>query len=394
MRRARDLGEAFGLIMKSRGWSQGDLARELGISQPWVSQIVRGRRDCRLNKAVQLLARVGWELHITPKSGKGNAEDDPVRRREFVAGAASVFFVPSPKTTPFHNSEYINMLTERTTRINLEIGGDSVVASVLSNARKVGSASLSGGRDLQSAAARFMCRASYVVRQAGRADDAVKLANQALTRAQRANDQNGQAQAFYALAFATGRRQHARFVNGFKANSGKVAMYAQRGLGLPEITDHARAYLRVCLARGLANVPGNERQAREEIERVLSIDGLSPLSRADLMGIAGNALRDARAYPQALTMLGDAARLSEPLSPFYQAVYLGDQTLIALNDRQPSRAAELMENLSYVIPLINSTEIERQAEHLLQAARPWETVPEIRDARARLQSVRVTNGAL
>src|SRR5256885_13231846 len=110
---ARNLGEALEAIMNDRGWSQTRLGRELGVTQSWVSRVVNGKIDPRMRTATGMLAKVGWQVRISPKT----EEDDPVNRREFVAGAASVLFVPSPKTTPFHDPSYVGLLTRRTVPI-------------------------------------------------------------------------------------------------------------------------------------------------------------------------------------------------------------------------------------------------------------------------------------
>jgi hypothetical protein len=58
--------------------------------------------------------------------------------------------------------------------------------------------------------------------------------------------------------------------------------------------------------------------------------------------------------------------------------------------REPSQAASLMNTLSYIVPLVDSTRLVRQVDQIGRITRPWSAVPEIRDARERLQSVRTT----
>jgi hypothetical protein len=381
---AQDLSEALSLIMEQRGWTQTRLGCELGKHQTWISRAISGHRDLRTREASKLLAKVGWKLRITPKS----EEDDPVKRREFVAGAVSVLFVSPPKTTPFHDPAYVALLTRRTVQINNEIGGDSLSASLLGQARKIQIATADGGRELHLAASEFMRRGAYVLRQAGNTDAALKLAGNALVHAREAGNPGEQAAAYFALGFICGFTGSGGVTNAFKGNAGQAVMFAHRGLQLPDITDEDRAFLYACLARGFANTPGHERQARTAVERAMSIDSLGAVERADVMGIAGNALRDAGAYREALAMLDDAARLSVPVSPFYRAAYLGDQVLITLGTRDPSRAASFMQALAYVVPLVDSTEVDRQVRHILDASKPWAAVPEVRTARERLQFVK------
>lgn len=377
---ARNLGEAFEMIMIDRGWSQTRLGRELGASQSWVSRVVNGILDPGTRAASGKLARVGWQLRITPET----KEDEPVKRREFVAGAASVLFVPSSNATPFHDPSYVELLTRRTVQINNEMGGDSLTAPLLRQARKIQAASAGGGREFHMAASEFMRRGAYVLRQSGNADHALKFADNALAHAARAGDHNEQAAAYFALGFIPA----AFAANTSNGNAGRAVTFAQRGLRLPDVTDENRAFLNACLARGFANTPGCERQTRTAIERALNFDSLHDVERADVMGIAGNALRDARAYRDALAMLDDAVRLCGALAPFLQAIHLGDQSLIALNTRDPSRAASHMQKLAYVVPLVDSTEVDRQVRHILDSSKPWAAVPEIRTARERLQFVK------
>src|SRR4051812_30424930 len=106
---ARNLPEALKLIMEQRACSGSRLASELGVSQQWLSDVYRGKKDTPTTKAIRLLASVGWELVIRPK----REESDPVKRREFVTAAASVMFVPSPKVGPHQDPSYLAELTQR-----------------------------------------------------------------------------------------------------------------------------------------------------------------------------------------------------------------------------------------------------------------------------------------
>ena len=56
----------------SREWSQGEAARVLGVSQPRVSDLVRGRIDrFSLDALVELLARTGRRVDLS--IGRGRA---------------------------------------------------------------------------------------------------------------------------------------------------------------------------------------------------------------------------------------------------------------------------------------------------------------------------------
>src|SRR5256885_13427293 len=177
-----NLGDAFKRIMNDQGWSQTRMGRELGVSQSWVSRVANGILDPGTRTAASLLAKVGWELRIAPKS----EQDDPVKRREFVTGAASALFIPSPKTTPFHDPSYVDLLTQRMAQAHYAQGGDSQIMALIDHGRRIWSASIRGDRALQSAASDFIRFGSYVVHQAGRADIAAQFANSALRLATQA----------------------------------------------------------------------------------------------------------------------------------------------------------------------------------------------------------------
>src|SRR4051794_31471038 len=102
------LPKALKAIMDRHGWSQMDLAAELGVSQSWVSQTSRGVKDSGIAKVQRLLDRIGWDIHITPKT-----EDDPVKRRNLVAAVGSIALAPSPKVVPYQDPQYVRALAER-----------------------------------------------------------------------------------------------------------------------------------------------------------------------------------------------------------------------------------------------------------------------------------------
>jgi tetratricopeptide (TPR) repeat protein len=389
--RTTDLGEAFKMIMVDRGWSQTRLGRELDKDQTWVSRVIGGHRDLRTRDASKLLAKVGWELHITPKSDVGVAEDDPVKRREFLAAATSATFIRSPRTTPFHDPAFVSELTQRTVQAKYQIGGNSLAANFTRYARKISSVSDSGGPTFHSAASDFMRQGAYLLRQAGRPDIATRFANSAIRYARQARNPDKQAWAYCTLILSTtfnGRKGTMSTANG---DGSRAVILAQKGLRIDSIGDEPRAYLNACLACGLANVPGNERNARAALDKALSIDRLSAIDQADIIDMVGNALRDMGEHQEASKMFTDAIRQSSSIGQFIQAIYLCDQTINALEMRQPELASELMDDLSYMIPLIDSTMVTRLTNEILRATKPWEAIPEVRHARERVQSVRLTN---
>lgn len=99
--KVESLGDAFRVVVDRTGWSGSRLARELGTAQPWISMVLNGRRDPGMRRSAELLARAGWELQLVPRT----REDDPVKRREFLLGAASVVFVPTQTASPYTSAD-------------------------------------------------------------------------------------------------------------------------------------------------------------------------------------------------------------------------------------------------------------------------------------------------
>src|SRR5690242_11557755 len=101
------LGDAFKAVMDRNGWSGNRLAREIGTSQPWVSMVLSGKRD-PLRQSIDQMERVGWEVHVVPAG-----DDDPVRRRDFMAAAASTAFLPTASASPYTSASYLDGLAAR-----------------------------------------------------------------------------------------------------------------------------------------------------------------------------------------------------------------------------------------------------------------------------------------
>lgn len=368
--------------MEERGWSQRRLGRELGKGQTWVSKVIRKVMDPGVLAARSYLEKVGWELHISPKT----EDDDPMNRREFTLGA-SALFIASPKMTPFHDPEHVNLLTQRLIHVHYYLGDDSQVRRLIDQAGKVRSAAVSGGRELQSAASDFLRWGAYALRGSGRTDIATRFANDAVHLAGQAEDPDKLALGHCALIWASVFNGYDNSVGASSKNVGQAVMLARRGLKVPGIGDEPRAWLNGILACGLANAPGNEKEARTAAERALGVDTIPTKEQADILGTAGNVFRDIGERRNALKMLDEAARRLAPLSLFNQTQYLSDQIMLALDLRESDRAASAMNTLSCLVPLVDSTRITKQAQRVLEAARPWAGDSEVRQARERLRSV-------
>ena len=369
--KVRSFADAVGLIMKAEGWTQSRLAKALNIDQAWISRASRGERTPGFNRAVTLLARVGWEIHITRKTTK----DDPVKRREFIANAATVALIPGSGGNPYRDPEYVRGLADRMTGTLYEHGGVSSATMALRHIACVKPALASHDRRLHSAASELARQAMLVLYDAQRLGHAEYAGGLALDFARRAGDHPAQIDAYRELSM----------ISAFQGKGDRGAMYAQRALQLPEITNRQRAFSLMRLGRALGLLPGHARQARHMLDQARGIDGLSPFQQADLIGGVGVALKEQREFTRAHDSLSEAVRLVGPMSPLLQANYLARQVQAALEIGDPSLAAELMCRLATTAPLVTSARLDGYMTEILTASSPWARVPEMRDARERRQ---------
>jgi hypothetical protein len=79
------------------------------------------------------------------------------------------------------------------------------------------------------------------------------------------------------------------------------------------------------LGGALGLLPGHERKARQMLDEALSIDGLPPFQKADLIGGVGVALKEQKEFRKAHDSLGEAVKLVGPMSPLLQTNYLARQ---------------------------------------------------------------------
>jgi transcriptional regulator with XRE-family HTH domain len=63
-----------------RGWTQAQLAAEVGYSQSWVSKVMRGKQVLTLDQAREVSGRLGIPVHLL-RFGLGG--EDPAKRRDF-----------------------------------------------------------------------------------------------------------------------------------------------------------------------------------------------------------------------------------------------------------------------------------------------------------------------
>ncbi len=366
------LPKALKTIMDRHGWSQTDLAAELGVSQSWVSQTSRGVKDSGIAKVQRLLVRIGWEVRITPKS-----EDDPVKRRDFVTAVGAIAFVPSPKVGPYQDPEYVRTLADRLARNRYEQGGIPVSSIALRHMKKVGFTISGKDRKLQAAASELACETARIFYDARRYDVALRAGSFALHLARRSEDVDGQANACSVLSRISIDRRH----------GDRGAMYAREGLALPDLPPARRAWLNLRLARSLALVPGQERTARDRLAELGDTQGMSPFETADMKGNVGVALAGMRAYPDAHAAIAEAVALSGQCSSLLLVAYQAWQVEAALMAGEPLPAAEHMCALARIAPMVSSARVNSHVSGLLALSARWSGVPEMRQAREHLISV-------
>ncbi|MBT2206550.1 MULTISPECIES: hypothetical protein [Actinomadura] len=362
-------------IMAERECSQVVLAEDLGISQAFVSQLVGGKRDYGINKMNRCLASVGWEVRIEPKA----KEKVPVERRRFIAGAASVTFVAGPKTFPFQNPDYVHGLAVRLTDSTEQLGGTSLVPTVLrymGNLRRITSSR--DERLLEAAAelSRVSAHALYDARQRNSAEEAGRLA---LVFSRRSADPAEIAQAYESLCLMT---------TALDAN--RAAHYAQLGLQVPDVPEEQRARLNARLGTALARNAHTSRIAARSvcavIDKACSVSGLPSESTALILGSAGISNASLHRYEEADAALAASVRTFGE-RPLYVALWRARQIMTTLSAGDVAKAAHQMSALSGVVPLVASGRLDTKVQQILTVAERWKRVPEMKDATLQLRSV-------
>jgi transcriptional regulator with XRE-family HTH domain len=366
------LPEALRSIMGMRGWSQLDLARELGVSQSWVSQASRGMRDPGIARTERLLSRVGWEVRISPIS-----EDDPVRRREFVAAAASITFVPSPKVGPYQDPGYVRHLAERLAHDRYQQGGVPIVSTALRHLRKIRPAINGSDRALQEASSGLACETARVLYDSRRYTAAEQTGIFALDLARRSGSTGAQADAYSALSR----------INIDQRRGDRGAMYARLGLRLGDLTPTRRAWLRLRLGRSLALLPCRERSARDVLDEAMTVDGLPPHEAADMVGNAGVAMLGMGEHATARAAIAEAVRAGAQCSILLFVAYQAWEVEAALRADDASMAADRMTALARIAPLVSSVRVNTHIADVYRMSGRWAGLPEMRDAREQLRSV-------
>jgi transcriptional regulator with XRE-family HTH domain len=370
----RTFPDALKAIMANNHWTQSDLARELGVSQVWVSEVSRGKKDTTITKAIGLLARVGWEVRISPRA------EEPVQRREFMTAAASVIFVPSHKPSPYQDAEYVTTVADSLARNRYELGGVPLAPAAMSHISRIEKA-LDGTRDaaLHQAASGLANQAALILYDAGKLAAADRASAFSLDYAVRANDVEGQARGYEGLSR----------ISLYRGDFSRAVSYAERGLRLTHLSNSQRAALYMRLGRSLALVPDQRAAARAALDQARTVGGLSPFGEAALIGDVGIGLGHLRVHREAASLLSRAAEQIGQWSPLFQAQYLGRQIQTSLRAADPASAADRMSELARALPFVASARVNQRVREILATSAQWLKVPEIREAREHLRSVAV-----
>ena len=300
-----------------------------------------------------------------------------MRRREFVATAASITFVPSPKVGPYQDPGYVRQLAERLANDRYQHGGIPIVSTALRHLRKVGPAINGTDRELQEASSGLACEAARVLYDSRRYAAAEQTGVFALHLARRSGSFRAQAEVYSALSR----------INIDQRRGERAAMYARLGLGLPDVSPDRRAWLRLRLGRSLALLNGRERAARDALEQVLAFDGLPTHEAADMRGNVGVALVGMRDHEGARAAIAEAVRLSGRCSALLLVAYQAWEVEAALRAGLPSPAAARMTSLARIAPLVSSARVNTHIGEVYRMSGRWAGVPEMRDAREQLRSV-------
>ena len=395
---AHNLPEALSLIMEQRGCSGSQLARDLGVSQSWLSDAARGKKDTPTAKAIRLLASVGWELVIRPKSPK-REEGDSVKRREFVTAAASVMFVPSPKIGPYEDPANVRALARRVADARFEHGGGAVASTAIRHIRRIESAVTSRNRELQEAASSLAEQTTWTLNDACRINAGENAGRLALKLAKASGNPRAQSRAYDALIS----------LNLDHGAPDRALIYANKGVQLQEIPDLPQAWMKLKKGWALAHIPGQKNRARDEVETVQGLlqdthgfysqsssenygDGRPHAGVvADMIGNIGLSLSDLGIYEEAQAAFNDCVRGLEDSSPALAAFFVAHQVQTALKASHVPLAADRMLRLAHIAPLVNSPRVDGCLSEVLKQSVIWVKEPRIRDARDQLKAVASPN---
>ncbi len=303
-----------------------------------------------------------------------------MKRRAFLAGAASVTLVPHANGNPYRDPDYVGMLADKVNKSFYESGGLTAFQDAARHLRRVRHA-VADSKDTRllqasSSLARQVSLVQYDARRLPQAQEAGRLAA-ALARA--GQDHEGRVSALNELSMY--------YCYGGDAQRGE--WYARQALTVPDISpvQESRASARLGRALGLL---GEKRHSVTALDRSRQIaNDLPDFQRADLFGGVGVAFYDQGSWTLAQDALHEAIKLISPISPLLWANYLARQVQVAFRSSQPLLAAELMDPLSRIVPLVSSARLDGYLTEITALSNPWRDVPEVKDMRGQLHTLLV-----
>ncbi|GAA2732500.1 hypothetical protein [Actinocorallia aurantiaca] len=371
----RELPEATKAIMKERGWTQAQLGDAWGRTQAWVSTVAGGKQDIGFNRLSRLLGRVGYEVVIRRK-----IDEAEVKRRAFLAGAASVTLVPSAEGNPYRDPDYVGAIAERVNKSLYGSGGLTAFQDADRHLRRVRNA-VTGSKDVRllGAASELARKVSLVQYDACRLPQAQEAGKLAASFARAGQDRDRQVSALNELAMFSCYRGDGRHGE----------WYARQALTVPGISPASEARASMGLGRALGLL-GEKRHSSMSLDRARTIGtDLPDFERVNLTGNVGVALYEQGEWKAAQDTLHEAVEFLLPASPWLGANLLARQVQAALRSSEPLLAAELMGTLSRIAPLVSSARLDGYLTEIAALSTPWRDVREVKDMRQQLHTLLV-----
>jgi len=369
----KELPEATKAIMKERGWSQAQLGAVWGRTQAWVSTVAGGKQDIGFSRLSRLLSRVGYEVVI--RRGIDEAE---VKRRAFLTSVATVTLLPSAEGNPYRDPDYVGMLADKVGKSLYESGGLTSFQDAARHLHRMRN-SITGSKDTRllraaSELARKISLIQYDARRLPQAQEAGKLA---VVFAQAGQDQEAQANALDELSM----------FYSYQGDGRRGEWYARQALALPGISPLREARASESLGRSLGLL-GEKRHAAMSLDRARQIaTDLPDFQRVNLTGNVGVALYEQGDWKAAQSTLHEAVEFFLPTSPWLGANLLARQVQAALRSSEPLLAADLMDTLTRVAPLVSSARLDGYLTEITSLSTPWRDVPEVKHMREQLHTL-------
>jgi y4mF family transcriptional regulator len=98
LRRPNELAGLFRDGRKRAGWSQTELAEQVGVSRQWVSLVETGKTSVEFDLVLAALQALGYGLFVEPQDTRPHDEPPPTQRASPPQG-------PSSRTALTRNGE-------------------------------------------------------------------------------------------------------------------------------------------------------------------------------------------------------------------------------------------------------------------------------------------------